>query len=244
MIDIYTHNYIINNYFYTKEIVKSKDYRVTTIKIGDTQNLSSYILIKNNLESVSLSKSRKKSKGHYSEVIFSGLRQPTKKITIDTYSILIKFIKRFKVSNIDICFDGLNDVEVTRASYFKLDYIFKDYIASKTDTNFIYTTFYINRPSNKLSDSDRFKKIVVYDKYIKECRVKNIDRELKNWKRIEVTVNIDFKLNGFNLDESIQDIEPVAKHYFNTSSFNYTYLDLQLKLLEDKRTHKRKDIAL
>lgn len=231
-------NFIINEYFETKEVKQSRDYEVKFVKIGNTQNLSSYILVKHNLESVSISKSRKKSKSHYSEVVFAGLRQPTKEIRIGTYAVLSKFIKRFKISNMDICFDGLSDTDINTSNYYKLVNEFKEYINSFNDTHIEKTTFYINRPSSKIVDADRFLKITCYDKYKKERRHKELDDELKNWKRLEVKLNVEFKFKGFNLEDYIHDIEITAKRYFSASSFSYEYLSLQCKLLTDMRTHK------
>ena len=93
-------NFIINKYFEEKEIKQNRDYEVKFVEVGNIKNLSGYCLIKTNLESISISKSRKKSKNHYSEVIFAGLRQPTKHISLSTYEILSLFIKRFKVSDL------------------------------------------------------------------------------------------------------------------------------------------------
>lgn len=95
-------NYIINNYIDKNEIKRNCDYKIKFIKISNVKNVSAYVLIKLNYESVGISKSRKKAKTFYSEVVFAGLRQPTKKISIDTYKILSLFVNRFKISDMDI----------------------------------------------------------------------------------------------------------------------------------------------
>lgn len=233
-----TKNFIINSYFETKEVKQNRDYEVKFVEIGNTQNLSGYILIKQNFTSVSTSKSRKKSKSHYSEVIFAGLRQPTKDISVSTYTALSFFVKRFKVSSMDICYDGLSEIEINKTNFYKISDVFKEYISSFKDVKIEQTTFYINEPSNKLSDADRFIKISIYDKYLKESRYKKLEDELKNWKRLEVTLSVCFKLKGFSLNDYLEDIKETAQRYFKTSSFSYEYLDLQKKLLIDKRTHK------
>ena len=94
------------------------------------------------------------------------------------------------------------------------------------------------RAKNLSLRTDYFKKILVYNKYLKESRYKNLDDELKNWKRLEVTVNIKFKFKDFVLDDYLEDMQNLAKKYFNVLSFSYEYLELQNKLLTDKRTHK------
>ena len=237
-------NYIINQYFEEKEIKQNRDYEVKFVEVGNAKNLSGYCLIKTNLESISISKSRKKCKNHYSEVIFAGLRQPTKNISISTYEVLSLFIKRFKVSDLDICYDGLSELDINADTLNMYRYLFKDYISNFKDTLIEKSSFYINTTSSPTADADYFKKILVYDKYLKESRYKNLDDELKNWKRLEVTVNIKFKFKDFSLDDYIADIQNIATKYFNVSSFSYDYLNLQNKLLTDGRTHKRVKIKL
>lgn len=237
-------NYIINEYFEKKEIKQNRDYDVKFIEIGNTQNLSGYILIKQNLESVSISKSRRKRKDFYNEVIFAGLRQPTKHISISTYEILSLFIKRFKVSDLDICFDGLSELDINDNTLNMYRYLFKDYISNFKNALIEKTSFYINTPSSPIADTDYFKKILVYDKYLKESRYKNLDDELKNWKRLEITVNIKFKFKDFILDDYLEDMQKIAKKYFNVLSFSYDYIHLQNNLLTDRRTLKAKDIPL
>ena len=123
-------------------------------------------------------------------------------------------------------------------------YIFKDYINSFSDTHREQTSFYINTPSSPTADAERFKKILVYNKYLKESRYKKLDDELKNWKRLEITVNIKSKFKDFSFNDCIHDILKMALKYFDVSSFSYEYLNLQGKLLTDKRTHKRVKIKL
>jgi len=240
-----TDNYIIDEYFNQKEIVRKNDYDVKFIKIGNQRNISGYILVKCNIESVDLSKRRKKKKTFYSEVVFCGLRQPTKEINKSTYSVLSNFIKRFKVSDLDICFDGLSEIAINSKNINQYYYMFNEYINNfSKDTEIIKSSFYINTPSSPNDDTDYFKKICVYDKFIKESKHKKIDPRYTNWKRLEVTVNVHFKFNGFVIDDYIEDIKRTAKSYFNTSNFSYEYLDLQCKLLTDRRTLHRKNIEL
>ncbi len=231
-------NFIINRYFEEKEIKQNRDYEVKFVEIGNTKNLSGYCLIKTNLESVSISKSKKKKKNFYSEVIFAGLRQPTKEIYLSTYEILSLFIKRFKVNDLDICFDGLSELDINDNTLNMYRYLFKDYISNFKDTLIEKSSFYINTPSSPTADTDYFKKILVYDKYLKESRYKNLDEDLKSWKRLEITANIKFKFKDFILDDYLEDMQNIAKKYFNVLSFSYDYLNLQNNLLTDKRTHK------
>ena len=152
-------NYIINQYFYEKEIKQNNDSKVWFVKIGNTNNLSGYIIIKSNEDSISTSKKVKQSKRHYVEVIFAGLRQPTKKIDMSTYNVLISFIKRFNVSYVDVCFDGEHENSIDRKMYHS--HIFNDYIGRYSKPNLVGTTFYINDPSAPNVDADYFIKMMV-----------------------------------------------------------------------------------
>ncbi|WP_320035467.1 hypothetical protein [Halarcobacter sp.] len=151
-------------------------------------------------------------------------------------------MNRFKISDMDICFDGENEAPINKENINQFYYLFQEYINSFSDTNLFYTSFYINAPANVEEDADKFKKILLYDKYFKESKHKKLDDELKNWKRLEVTINVKFKYKGFNLDDYLKDIERMAIRYFNSSSFSYEYLKLQNELLTDRRTHKSYEI--
>ena len=47
-----------------------------------------------------------------------------------------------------------------------------------------------------------------------------------------------FKFKDFILDDYLEDMQNIAKKYFNVLSFSYEYIELQNKLLTDKRTHR------
>jgi len=233
-------NYIFNHYIDKQEIIKNRDYDIKFIKISNVKNVSAFILIKQNYESIGISKNRKKRKNFYYEVVFTGLRQPMKDISIDTYKTLILFINRFKINDMDISFDGENETPIDKSNINIFHHLFRDYINSFSDTRLYKTSFYINTPISYEADADRFKRILIYDKYFKECKYKKLDDRLKNWKRLEVTINVRFKYKGFNLDDYLTDIERMAIRYFNSSSFSYEYLHIQNNLLTDRRTHRNK----
>lgn len=233
----YSKNYIINQYFYEKEIKQNKDSQVWFVEIGNANNLSGYILIKNNEESISASKKTKQSKTHYVEIVFAGLRQPIKEIHMSTYNVLIEFVKRFKVSYVDICFDGENKNAIDKKMFYSL--VFKNYIGNCSDEKLVGTTFYINNPSSPNVDADYFIKVMVYDKYIKECRHKVLNDTLIYWKRIEFRISVNAKLKDTNgLEDYIDDMASVAKTYFGVSSIRDTYFNQQVGWLLDKRTQR------
>lgn len=236
-------NYIINNYIDRNEIKRNSDYEIKFIKISNVKNVSAYVLIKLNYESVGISKKRKKAKTYYNEIVFTGLSQPTKDISIDTYKILWLFVKRFIISDMDICFDGENETSINQSNINIFHHLFRDYINSFSDTRVYKTSFYINAPASVVNDTDIFKKILVYNKYIKESKHKKLDDELMNWKRLEVTINVHSKYKDFNLDDYLNDIEIIAKRFFNSSIISYEYFQLQNKLLTDGRTHNGKELV-
>lgn len=239
----FSKNYIINQYFYEKEIKQNRDNKVWFVEIGNTNNLSGYIIIKSNEDSIFASKKVKQSKTHYVEVIFAGLRQPTKEIHMSTYNILIEFIKRFKVSYVDVCFDGENENSIDRKMY--RSHVFRDYVGRYSKEKLVETTFYINNPSAPNADADYFIKVMVYDKYIKENRNRSSNMKLSTafqyWKRIEFRVNVKAKLKDTNgLEDYLEDMASAAKTYFGTSSIDDAYYNQQVVWLTDKRTQKGK----
>jgi len=237
----YSRNFLINQYFEEKELKLKNDYKVSFVEIGNTKNLSGYILLKTNRESMKLSKQRKKSKAHYVEVIFAGLRQPTKEIDMRTYEVLSHFIKRAKVSTIDICCDGSNKSSIDKKLYYSS--VFSEYIGKKTKVKLVGTTFYINNPSASSADTDYFLKIMLYDKYIKESRHKLLDTSFKDWKRLEFRVSVNEKLrDSSSLEDYAHDVVNIAKEYFSVTSIDSSYFIQQIGLLTDKRTHRGKTL--
>lgn len=236
----YSRNYIINQYFYEKEIKQHKDCQIWFVEIGNTNNLSGYIIIKSNEKSISDSKKGKRSKTHYVEVIFAGLRQPTKNIYMSTYAVLKVFIERFKISYVDVCFDGECKMPIDKRMHFNP--VLENYIGEKSTERLFKTSFYINNPSAPNVDADYYNRIIVYDKYIKESRhTKKLETSLQYWKRIEFRVGIDTKLKDTNgLEEYLDDMARVAKKYFGVSDISDTYFKQQVLWLTFKRTQRGK----
>lgn len=219
-------NTIINS-FYQKELKSKKDFQIKAIKISSVNNLSGYAIIKINDTTINLSRVQKKRKSWFAEVVFAGLRQQTKTIKKDTYDILAMFINRFKISTIDICVDGLNKHEISKTNKYFYQNLFHEYIYSSKDINLYKSSFYINNPITNEKDTDRFCKILFYDKYKKETKQndKNLSKKLINWKRLEVTVVIgNYKLKDINMDDYIYDISTIAKKCFEDIKFSSQYI--------------------
>lgn len=74
-------NTVINS-FYQKELKSKMDFQIKAIKISSVNNLSGYAIIKLNDTTINLSKSNKKRKTWFAEVVFAGLDnqlKPSKK---------------------------------------------------------------------------------------------------------------------------------------------------------------------
>ena len=219
-------NTVINS-FYQKELKSKMDFQIKAIKISSVNNLSGYAIIKLNDTTINLSKSNKKRKTWFAEVVFAGLRQPTKTIKKDTYDILAMFINRFKISTMDICVDGLNKKEISKSNKFFYQNLFKEYINNKKDINLYKSSFYINNPVANEDDTDIFVKILYYDKYQKEINQNNkkLSKKLIDWKRLEVTINISrYKLKDINIADYIYDISNIAKKCFGDIKFCTQYI--------------------
>lgn len=241
-VEKYSKNYYINQAM-AKEI---KENKILFIPIGNTNNLSGYILLKIDDEVVALNKERSKkykdidiNTSHYVKVAFVGLRQQVKKIHIDTYRILGSFINGFDVNSIDICFDGYSGVAIHQSNINKLHWLFSDYFVNTNDTHIEKTSFYINKLVAQLDDADQYIKMILYDKYIKETRYKILNDSFKDWKRLEVRIPLNARLKDVVFDDYCLDVLTMASKYFNIDDFSLNYFYLQLELLTDGRTHKR-----
>ncbi|RLA80124.1 MAG: hypothetical protein DRG78_11555 [Epsilonproteobacteria bacterium] len=235
----YIINVMLNRFIKDIKLKQNKDEDVQVVAIGNIKIISGWILIKQNAESIEISKGHKKAKDYKCEVIFTGLRQPTKDISIDTYKVLNGFINRFKIYNLDLCYDGLSNLEISYKDKNRLNFLFKDYIFSHIDTKIVVSSFYINKPISPIVDADHFKRVLIYDKYKKETRYinHNILDSLKDWKRVEPTISINAKLKDIVFDDYILDLLRLANNLFDIKNVNYDYLKLQLNLFKDKRTH-------
>jgi hypothetical protein len=234
----YSKSYFINQKINCDEVKNKKDKKVQFVEIGNIKNLSGYILLKNDDETINLSRKQKKANTHFIKVVFAGLRQPTKNIHISTYTTLSSFIKRFDVHTLDVCFDGYSNIDINKHNEDEINWYFRDYIAYKSDTRIVETSFYINKPLVLEKDTDHFKKVIVYDKYKKESRYKTLENSYQGWKRIETRIPINAKFKDILLDDYLIDVLNLSDRYFDIDSFSLDYVEMQHKLLIDKRTHK------
>lgn len=217
--------------------VKKEDFDLEVVKISKDKSLLGYLLIKKNYKSISLSKKQKRDKDHKREIIFTGLNQPTKKHHQEhlkaSYEIIKHFVARFKVDTIDLSIDGLHNMLISEQTKYLLNDVFADYINHKSNTQIKESSYYLNNPINPNNPRFDFDKILVYDKFIKESRLKKLPLDFKYWKRLEVTIKIiNEKLNLSLLDEMVESINHLSIEYFFNSSYDDTLLTTQKELLE------------
>lgn len=108
-----------------------------------------------------------------------------------------------------------------------------NYINHRSNTQSKESSYYLNNPINPTNSRFNFDKILVYDKFIKEGRLKKLSLDYRYWKRLEVTVKIiNEKLNISLLDEMVESINYLSMSYFLDSKLDDTLLTVQKKLLE------------
>ena len=224
-------------------VKQDSDESIRLVPIGDQRHISGYIIIRHNTKSIELSAKGKRSKEYKCEVIFTGLRQPTKKVNIDAYRVLYLFVKRFKVSTIDLCVDALLDMDICDNNKYMLRMMFEEYVKYGNDITLYKTSLYVNKPNSPKVDAEHFARILLYDKYAKELSMVNnsLDGKLRKWKRLEVTININAKLKEISLDDYIYDISNMASKCFGIYNWDSKYAQKQLLAMQYKR-YQAKDV--
>ena len=227
---------------------KAENFKPLTqiVKLSKGQSISNYMIITQNIPILfNHATHHKKAKDTFCLITFTGLHQPNTKINSEAMKIISTFTKRktFKRINIDIAIDTQEDnqpIKYSRKEPFKADLMPFSKHGVIIPPNGA-TSLYIN----KISHSS-ISRILYYDKYLKEKNYlkRAIDNDLKNWKRLEITLTFDatkrenkgFKqymesLEFFNV---LYDIDEVAKKA-KIKSYNTDYLIMQINSLLDKR---------
>jgi hypothetical protein len=206
----------------------------TVLKLISERGLSSYIILYKNInETIKEATKQRKSKDTFALLEIHGLDQPSKNITVNTMKMLSKIIKRkaFKLHSYDLAQDILKHGKVnqkTKESFKKI--FFSDKCINEKNTVYINKT---NIPN--------IGAIKYYDKYIKESQNQEIDEDLKEWKRLEVTVVIprDKRKCAFDYFHSVDFQEDLAKVNEVSKKLNIetenNYLNYQLNTLCDTR---------
>jgi len=209
----------------------------TVLKYRDNGKvLNNFIILYSNIEdTIKEATKHKKSKDTFMLMEVHGLHQPTKEVSINTMKMLSKIIKRkaLKLQSFDIAQDVLKHGDINA----KMKNNVKTIFDTPKCTN-EKTTVYIN--DTKIPNIERIK---YYDKYKKQTMThgEELSEDLKEWKRLEVTVVIPREkrkcafdyFNSEDFQEDLQKFEDIAKK-FNMESED-DYLNYQLNTLCDTR---------
>ena len=204
---------------------------------------SLYISIVRNVPTLfDVAKHHKKAKGSLCRIVFAGLHQPTKKISSDAMKIVSKFLKRkaFKLSSVDIAIDTTDHRSITegRQEQFKANLM----PYSKSGVNLEKGSYYVNQVKHQ-----SISRINYYDKYLKQLEQQKktkIGKELKAWKRLEITLTFDVtkrenkgftqymeSMDFFNVLHDIDEVSKKAK----IKSYDTDYLIMQINSFKDNR---------
>jgi len=217
------------------------------VKLSKGTSLSNCMIITQNIPLLfDHAEHHKKAKDTFCLITFAGLHQPTKKISSEAMKLMSKFLKRktFKVLPFDIAID----TEDTTPINYKRKTSFKEQLAPFSNGGIIIppngaTSLYINNV-----EPYPLTRILYYDKYLKMTRhhkQKGFSNDLKNWKRLEITVKplaITHKRNkGFidyvkslEFDNTLFVVDEVIKKA-RIKNASFDYFIYQLNSLIDNR---------
>jgi len=238
----------IENIEDSKQRYKADNFKALTqvVKLSKGQSISNYMIITKNIPLLfDYATHHKKAKDNFCLITFTGLHQPNTKINSEAMKIISTFTKRktFKHVNIDIAIDTQEDKEPIKYSRKEP---FKDNLMPYSKNGVIIppngaTSLYINNvPHASIG------RILYYDKYLKEKNYlkREVDNDLKNWKRLEVTLNFDmtdknnkgFKsyMESMEFLEDFLTIDEVTR-LAKIKSYDTDYLIMQINSLLDKR---------
>jgi len=227
---------------------KTDDFKAITqiVKLSKGQSVSNYMIITKNIPLLfDHATHHKKAKDTFCLITFTGLHQPNSKINSEAMKLASKFLKRktFKRVNIDIAIDTQEDkqpIKYSRKEPFKTDlmpYSKNGVIIPPNGA----TSLYINNVSHASMG-----RILYYDKYLKEKNYlkREVHHELKNWKRLEITLTFDVTksqnkgftqyVESMEFLNTLYDIEEVTKKA-KIKSYGSDYLIMQINSLLDNR---------
>jgi hypothetical protein len=211
-------------------------------KVNSMDKYSQIVITRNTPLLFDVATHHKKAKDTYCLVTFAGLHQPTKKISSEAMGIISKFLKRkaFKPYSLDIATDTQDNRPIDKAHKqgFKADLM----PYSEHGVNLEKTSYYINR-----LEHERMSKVNYYNKYNKQLEKQKkgvITKDLKAWKRLEVTFTFDVTkknslnftdyINSMDFLDDIGDIEKLTK-LAGIKSYHSDYLTYQINSLLDNR---------
>jgi hypothetical protein len=208
------------------------------------KNLSDYMVVSIYVdESLKEAKRQKKAKNHYCLVSFAGLHQPTKEIQGESMRALKRIMKRkaMKMNSVDVATDTVEDKKINSTTKQE----FKEALGETAENGVIsyQSSQYVNEPKK-----GNISKIVKYDKAQKQEVHHNqkLDKSLKKWKRIEVTIKPTGRMcfaDYVNSQDFLDDMESVKEVMRDSGVGEYRddYLKYQLNSFVDGRTMNNKE---
>ena len=170
---------------------KTDDFKPCTqiVKLSNGKSLSNYMIITQNIPLLfDHAEHHKKAKDTFCLITFAGLHQPTKQIESEAMKIISKFLKRktFKVLSFDIAIDTEDKEPIS----YKRKNSFKEQLApffASVGVISIGSSLYANNLEPYI-----LYRILYYDRYWKMTKYhkqKGLHYDLKDWKRLEITIN-------------------------------------------------------
>lgn len=209
-------------------------------KISKGIGLSNYLIIIQNIPTLfDYAIEKKKAKDFYCMLIYTGLHQPTKTISSESIKFISKMLKRksFKIHSMDISSDYIDNKPV---NYKRKDEV-KRSLKSDTEQN-----SYIIVGNSLYCNSTKYqtiKKILIYDKYIKQKihHKQLINSNLNGWKRLEVeirpTKKQDFKtyIKSDEFKKESLSIYNLISDKLNIENIDNSYIAYQISSILDNR---------
>lgn len=240
----------------TKKRYKTKEFQPTIkyTKISKGIGLSNYIVIIQNIPTLfDYATEQKKAKNTFCMIIYTGLHQPTKKISNYSIKFISKMLKRktFKLHSIEIASDFIDK----RPINYKRKAEVKSKLKKHTDQkSYIITgtSLYCNDTKHKTIN-----KILLYDKYLKQKTYHKqlVHSNLNGWKRLEIEIkpskkqdfntyinSDEFKKGSLRLYDSISQLVR-GQNDTKPLRANNGYLSYQISTILDNRVMNNKKSA-
>ena len=227
---------------------KAENFKALTqiVKLSKGHSVSNYMIITKNIPLLfDHATHHKKAKDSFCLITFTGLHQPNTKVNSEAMKLISTFTKRktFKRVNIDIAIDTQEDkqpIKYSRKEPFRADlmpYSTHGVIIPPNGA----TSLYINNvPHASIG------RILYYDKYLKEKNYlkREVHNDLKNWKRLEVTLTFDVTkrenkgfmqyMESMDFLGDLSCIDEVIKKV-GIDNYDTDYLIMQINSLLDNR---------
>ncbi len=216
--------------------------RYINLKRGVKSLSNTILFIENSKELHNIARENKKKLDFYVMIVFAGLHQPSKDIEPIVFSVLAKFIRRFKTYSFDLALDFDSTKEV--------NYALKEWFGKHTQKWSGGSIISVGKSlyANNIIDKSQYfnlSRILLYDKYHKQrfYHKEKIPDEFSKWRRLELTFHLKSKFLDCVENESINEalivLQDIGKAIgaLGLVGANIKTFSLQIKMLLDLR-HK------